>query len=96
MKLHDSRGELVGSEIEVVDASNRSLIGIKGEVVDETRNTIRIKRGDVEKTLLKEQVTIKIRDTEIIGQALVGRPEERIKMTAKRLNRLVKKHAREK
>ena len=34
--------ELIGLEVEVVDSTNPYQIGIKGTVIDETRNTLKI------------------------------------------------------
>lgn len=48
---------LIGKKIEVIDSKNKSLIGIIGEVVDETKNLIILYNG---KKLLKGIVDIKI------------------------------------
>ena len=81
MKLRDVLCcEMVGKHVKVIEAENQALIGIEGEVVDETQQTLVLKQG---KKLLKSQVKleINIRDQKIIvdGKALVGRPEDRIK-----------------
>ncbi|MBT4151278.1 ribonuclease P, partial [Candidatus Woesearchaeota archaeon] len=34
--------ELIGEEIVVVDATNPSLKGIKGKIIDETKHTLKI------------------------------------------------------
>ena len=34
--------ELIGLELEVIDSSNKSLIGISGIVIDETKKTLKI------------------------------------------------------
>lgn len=75
--------ELIGNTIKIIDAKNKSLIGIKGIIVDETKNTIRILCNNREKTLLKEQIiftmTINSKTVKINGETLIARPEERIK-----------------
>ena len=38
--------ELIGLHIEVVKAKNSSLIGLKGKIIDETKNTITIKKNN--------------------------------------------------
>ena len=40
---------LIGKKVEVKDSRNPSLIGIKGEIVDETKNmlVIRTEKGEV-------------------------------------------------
>ena len=71
--------ELIGLEAEIIAAKNKSLVGIKGKIIDETKNTITIGT----KKILKEQVTIKMKIKNNIaivnGEKLVARPEERIK-----------------
>lgn len=75
--------ELIGLRVTVVDARNKSLIGIQGEIVDETKQTFVIETKAGEKKVLKKDVHFKtkIGDQEIIiqGEILVGRPEDRIK-----------------
>lgn len=74
-----SQAELIGLRSEVVDSKNRSNIGIKGTIRDETKNTITIGK----KRLFKKNITIRItKDKEEItikGEKLAGRPKERIK-----------------
>lgn len=77
------RHELIGLEAEIVKAKNPSLVGIKGKIIDETRNTIIIRQGKKMKRILKEHAVFNIRvENKIVqldGKLLVGRPEERIK-----------------
>lgn len=73
------RLELIGSEIEVIDAKNETLKGIKGKVVDETRNTITIETKEKRKVLIKDQVTIKWKEKIVKGKNLLARPEDRLK-----------------
>lgn len=79
--------ELIGLILEVIDAKNKSLIGLKGKVVDETKNTITIEINNKEKKILKNQVTLKIpiddQMYEVDGKLLVGRPENRLKKRIK-------------
>ena len=74
--------ELIGLPIEILEAKNKSLIGIKGIVIDETKNTITIKNHSIKK-IIKNQVILKIKfDKKIIkidGKLLLNKPEERIK-----------------
>lgn len=75
--------ELIGLEVEVVNAKNKSLIGIKGKIVDETKNTFVIETDGKEKNLLKDQVTLiidfKKEKIRVEGKLFLGRSEERIK-----------------
>ncbi len=52
---------LIGKQIEIVGSKNRSLIGIKAKVVDETKNLIIL---DNSKKILKGAVHIKITQKE--------------------------------
>ncbi len=53
--------ELIGSVIEVIDSRNKYLIGIKGKVIDETRNIIIIEdENNKIKKLIRSQVKIKM------------------------------------
>ena len=47
--------ELIGLETEVIDAKNKSLIGIKGRIVNETKFTLHIRTAKGIKRVLKEQ-----------------------------------------
>lgn len=77
------RHEFIGLDVVVVDANNKDLIGIKGEIVDETKNTFVIATAQGEKSILKKgasfQVHVQNQDLIIKGDILVGRPEDRIK-----------------
>lgn len=84
MKSSDiKRHELIGLDIEVIDAKNKSLIGIKGRIVDETRNTIKVIHENQEKILLKDQITFITKfngqKIKINSKLFAGKPEERIK-----------------
>jgi len=75
--------ELIGLECEVVAAANKSQIGIKGNVVDETMKTLIISTEHGPKIIEKQgsvfrfDVGGKIADVD--GNVLVARPEDRIK-----------------
>ena len=77
------RSELIGLEVEVVEASNKSLVGLKGLIVDETKNTLSIEGEGFLKKVIKSQVIINIlfqgQTFQIDGKVLVGRPEDRLK-----------------
>lgn len=73
--------ELVGQEIEVLEAENKKNLNRKGLVVDETKNTLKMEENGKIRTLLKSQITFRIRKTNqvIRGVDLLKKPEERIK-----------------
>ena len=83
-KRNFARYELVGLGATVVDAKNKSLVGISGRVIDETRNTLTLENEDhVAKRLLKWQVTLKFKQNHdeitVDGKTLLGRSEDRLK-----------------
>jgi len=81
------RINLIGRKVEIVDSSNETLKGIKGKVVDETKNLLMIDTGKKVKKVLKKEVRFRVTTNEglviIDGQVVVGRPEERLKKKGK-------------
>ena len=75
--------EFIGSWLEIVDAKNKALVGLRGEVVDETKYTFVLKTPNGEKRVLKRGVqflaTTDAQHVVVAGDQLVGRPEDRIK-----------------
>lgn len=72
--------EFIGKELKVVEANNKSLIGLFGKVVNETKNTITIQTQNLEeKTILKQGCKFTINNKQIIGSDINIRPEDRIK-----------------
>ena len=81
--------ELIGLETRVIRSSNRSQIGIRGKILDETQRTLTILQGNKEKRIVKETSTFLFTlpnktVVEVDGKVLVGRPEDRVKKTIKR------------
>lgn len=74
-------GELIGEDIEVIHSQNKSMLGMKGRIVDETKMTLVLEYRGARKVLLKNSITIKLRRTGrvIAGTHILRRPEERIK-----------------
>ena len=77
------RHELIGREAEIVESRVLSQKGLKGKIIDETRNTIIIETEKGDKKILKKDVVIKVMfdgtPVFIEGKYLIGRPEDRIK-----------------
>ncbi|MDP1553090.1 MAG: ribonuclease P protein component 1 [Methanobacteriaceae archaeon] len=79
------RHELIGLNVEIIESSHEGIIGIKGKVIDETRNTIRVELNDGNESIIAKNVAIfhfqtpKGEIVEIDGKILVSRPEDRIK-----------------
>ena len=84
------REEFIGLEAEVVASRHPGYVGIRGRVIDETRNMFIIEHGGRRKMVPKAVCTFHFTFpdgtvVEIEGHLLVGRPEDRLK---KRLRRL--------
>lgn len=81
------RYELIGLNTKVVDAKNKDLVGIKGKIVDETKNMLVIEEKGKMKKVIKSQavldLNVKDKVIRVDGRLLVGRPEERIKKVRK-------------
>lgn len=67
--------ELIGLNAEIVESTNKTLVGVKGKIIDETKNLLVI--GD--KKIPKSQVILKINEQTINGKMLIGRSEDRLK-----------------
>jgi len=52
---------LIGSAVKVIDAKNKSLKGIEGKVIDETKNLLIIETRKGIKKLIKDQIKWKIK-----------------------------------
>ena len=70
---------LLGKQIEVKQSSNRYEVGIKGIVIEDTKNTIKVRTENGVKIILKNNVILMINNREIDGNLLIGKEEERIK-----------------
>lgn len=77
--MHYHPEEFIGSELKVIKASNKSLEGLTGKIIDETKKSFRIMTPNGEKRILKQGTKLTINGKELQGDALSQRPEERIK-----------------
>ncbi len=77
------RYELTGLEVEVVSSKDPNKIGIKGVIVEESKNLLTIKTPKSEKIVPKKECVFRFslgkEKVDISGEKLVGRPEDRIK-----------------
>ena len=64
--------------LEVIDSTDPTLIGVTGVVMDETKRTIIVQTSDNEITMAKDTIRFTIEAEEINGSAVGQRPEERI------------------
>ena len=76
------RHELIGLKVTVIRSSNPLYVGIKGNIVDETKNMLIIDDDSKEKRLPKDNVVYVFtmpngKLIELDGKRLVGRPADR-------------------
>jgi len=77
---------LIGLEVEVLDHSDRGLVGLRGRVVWETRNTLIVESSGRELTIPKQYgvFSFKLPNSgyvvKLLGDEILRRPEERVKM----------------
>ena len=84
-----TQSELIGLDAKVAKSTNRNSVGISGKVIDETRNTLVIRQNNSDKVVPKEttifQLTLSNGSVvEVDGNAIVGRPEDRVKKKPRR------------
>ncbi len=84
------RQEFIGTEGKITESAHFGYIGICGKVIDETRNTFTILHKRKAKSVVKNMAVFNFKFidgtiVEIDGRLLVGRAEDRIKKTVKRL-----------
>ncbi|MEM5879706.1 MAG: ribonuclease P protein subunit [Candidatus Aenigmatarchaeota archaeon] len=79
------RHELIGLKVKILDSKNKSLKKIKGIVIDETYNTIIIEKKNKKRKVVPKKSTIFLfeldnnKKVKVLGDILIGRPEDRIK-----------------
>jgi ribonuclease P protein subunit POP4 len=83
------QGEFIGLKAKIVESSNSDNVGISGTVIDETRNTLLIRRKDADKTVVKDLSVFHFTMpdgtiVEVDGKVILGRPEDRLKKKIKR------------
>ncbi|RLJ00208.1 MAG: ribonuclease P protein subunit [Candidatus Aenigmatarchaeota archaeon] len=74
------RGEFIGKNVEIIDSSNKDLIGIKGKIVDETKNMIEVENSLGAKKVQKKICKFKFLPEKLVveGKIIDCRPEDRI------------------
>lgn len=78
--MNKFKQEYIGSNIMIIKSKNNSLKGLKGIVLNETKNSFKVKTSSGVKTILKNVSTFKINGNVIEGNKIVKKPHERIKM----------------
>jgi len=76
-----TQDELIGKDVEVVNARNPSLKGMKGKITDETKNSFVLKTVKGSKRVMKKDADFHFANENITikGENLAKRPEDRIK-----------------
>lgn len=82
--------EFIGSHGLISTSTHAGYLGVSGTVMDETKNTFVIQQDGKMKNIIKDMSTFQFQFSdgtvvEIDGNLLVGRPEDRLKKTVKRL-----------
>lgn len=74
------RDEFIGKKVEIVESKNKDLVGIKGKIVDETKNMFEIESKGKTKKVQKNICKFKFLSENIIidGKIINYRPEDRI------------------
>ncbi len=83
-------GEFIGTKGRIAESRHKDYVGISGRVVDESKNTFTIMHAGKAKSVVKEAAVFRFRFhdgaiVEIDGKLLVGKPEDRLKKSIKRL-----------
>ena len=84
------RHEFIGTEGKIAKSQHEGYVGIHGEVIEETKNTFTILHEGKTKNVIKEAAVFHFKFSdgtivEIDGKLLVGRSEDRLKKSVKRL-----------
>jgi ribonuclease P protein subunit POP4 len=84
------RYEFIGTEGKVARSTHECYVGLGGKVVGETKNTFTFLREGKAKSVIKESAVFNFKFddgtvVEINGKLLVGRSEDRLKKSIKRL-----------
>ncbi len=74
------KDEFIGEKIEIIKSTDINKKGIKGLIVDETKNLFILITEDGEKRIPKKEITFKIKGQIFEGRELLKRPWERIKI----------------
>ncbi|UCE37794.1 MAG: ribonuclease P protein subunit [Thermoplasmata archaeon] len=80
--------EFIGLYAQIIDSSDKGCIGLSGTIVDETKNTFKLKTADTEKTIQKYGTVLSMKigcdEVAVDASKLRFRPEDRIKKIKKR------------
>ncbi len=77
------QAEWIGDRIEVVEAANKTFLGVSGVLLDETKNMLTVETGKGVKRVPKQGIVFTINNQLVDGSRVVMAPEERIKIKVK-------------
>jgi ribonuclease P protein subunit POP4 len=78
------RHELIGLKVKIKQSKNKSQVGLRGRVIDETYKMLKIETNKGKRSISKD-IAIFIftlpngTKVQVDGKILIGRPEDRIK-----------------
>ncbi|MGC8574161.1 MAG: ribonuclease P protein subunit [Thermoplasmata archaeon] len=75
--------DIIGENIEIIESSDRNIIGYKGKVIDETKNIIKV-RGIRDIIVQKTGTSIIVGNQIVRMDSIKFRPEEKIKKIRRR------------
>jgi ribonuclease P protein subunit POP4 len=84
------QGEFIGLDAKIAKSTQQNIVGMRGKIIDETRNTFVILHNNKRKIVPKDTAIFHFTFpdktvVEIDGKLLVGRPENRVKKRIRRL-----------
>ena len=87
--LNMIKNEFIGLDVIISKSNNKQLLGMKGRIIDETRNTLVLRRKSktihIPKNIVHLSMSLPFSKTvEVNGRSIVARPEDRIKMRVRR------------
>lgn len=75
--------ELIGLYVEILESKDPTIKGLKGKIIDETKNMLTIesegKRKMIPKTICLFRFGISDRTVDVRGETLVAKPQDRTK-----------------
>lgn len=76
--------EFIGLRTEVIDSSNKEIVGLKGKIVDETKSMLVLETMTGIKKIPKDhnkwKFSVQDKDVILFGKLLCKRPSDRTKM----------------
>ncbi len=84
------RYEFIGTAAQIAYSKNAGYLGLSGRVIGETKNTFTLYSEGKTKNIIKDSAVFNFTfndstSVEIDGKILIGRPEDRLKKSIKRL-----------